>query len=58
VATLRRALSDPALGVRYRAREALTQIAGRDLGRDPSDWADLELPSPAADADGATQPPQ
>ena len=38
--TLKGCLRDSNLAVRYRARESLIAILGRDLGADPQDWPD------------------
>ena len=52
VRTLLLCLSDPRMGVRYRAHASLVEIAGLDFGYEPEDWAsvvDGELPAPLPD---------
>lgn len=48
VDALRRAMLDAELGVRVRARQALTQIAGRDMGPRAQDWLEFKLPAATA----------
>jgi hypothetical protein len=52
-------LDDDDGGVRHRARKALTQVAGRDLGRDPAawrTWSEGLSKAPAAAASAAPAP--
>lgn len=43
-ATLLKCMSDPSFIVRYEAHKLLVQMTGRDMGKDPRDWANVDLP--------------